>query len=142
MKMIMLTGLCLSLFTGSAFARIGETVKECNGRYGKPAYEMKKDKYLVYKKSKFLIYVHFHKGRASRIVYQGKITDETIKTLQKANSDLVWRMTEPNLWLTSNDSIISHHTPKNFRLTVMTMEFFKHLKKEESAHDKKRLEGL
>ena len=86
--------LLLVAFTSSAFARLGETLQQCEQRYGKPAQSDATS--LTFQKSGFFLIVYFFEGKCDKITYRkveqnalGKgveISDNELSQLMQLNA--------------------------------------------------------
>jgi hypothetical protein len=93
MRALLTTLASLILLTGLASARIGETLQECEARYGpiierRPAELVGSDpEMVVFSKATVTVMVEFREGRAWHIVYRKKsLTALEIEALLKADS--------------------------------------------------------
>jgi hypothetical protein len=119
MKLMSKTGVtlgCLWIGCTLAGARIGDTEKQCEERYGKARpFPMEKSLY-GYCKSPFLLMLHFSGGRCDHVAYikaddstpeiREEISEDEQYTLRKANGgEKAWKKSP-----TSNDRMIRFET--------------------------------
>jgi len=148
---VVLVGLLL-LLPSTTFARIGETLTQCEARYGK-ADRTDKDTGVVYfLKGGFYIMVDFHQGKAEAVGYKkeqgGKeMSDNEIETLLKANGeDKKWKRIESitikQQWRTEDGLLVAVYYPVDNILLVGTQEGLARFRTEKKAKEDKKLEGF
>ena len=142
---------------GTASARIGETKKECEKRYGKAVRELS-DTAVMFLKNGFYVTVIFRDGKAGAVKYQRtaaavvvlgeKLTDDEINTFLEVNaSGKKWldkiRLSEMemDIWYTEDESLRAVYM-KDHRLVVITKECIDTLNDGIKREIKEMLEGF
>ena len=73
-----------------AQARIGETEKQCEERYGKPIQTDKEDSIHIYRKGEFVVAAQFHEGKCDYIVFHKRREDGLGERPERA-AESQWR---------------------------------------------------
>ena len=131
---------------GVVEARIGETVEECEKRYGKP--KVTPDHHF-YKKNGYNIAISFHKGKAHSITYgkisKDKISEHEVLILLKANkSDGKWEK-ENGIGKTdwTNGNLSARNTRMGSKtLVILTDEWLDLLIEKSKQEETKQLQGF
>jgi hypothetical protein len=87
------------IFPWSAHSRIGETLNECEARYGNPL-EVKRDAALFLKNG-MSVYVHFVSGKVDEIAYYKKDSKDSKKSVCPTDAEvriLVQANAQDTLW--------------------------------------------
>jgi len=147
-----LFALLLAIST-SAVARIGETPKECEKRYGPRA--SSSDEGDLFEKGEFVILITFFEGKADRIAYgkkkdkrgqHGEFSDNEIEQLLKANSGgREWKKTPTSprsQWLTVDEELIAGYGGPPYSLVIFTKAYSKRSSAESKEKEIKNLEGF
>ena len=103
LKMMMKTITILMMLASLSFARVGETIEECNARYGDGDYIEGEHK-MIYKKGDYTVGVYFATGKAIAVSYyreKGVDLDSIeITTFLEANEQSKkWTKGSSNLWI-------------------------------------------
>ena len=156
MKFPHLIVLALGLFcVPDTFARLGETVAECQQRYGTAT---KVDsKTLTFDKAGYFIVISFFEGKADSIAYTKlktdgngtpiKISDNEIDQLMKLHSgDLEWKKREVisinDEWETSQRDFFAYYDKLHNFLIITTKGFVERNNAEKKAKEDKAIKGL
>ena len=146
----------------SAFARIGETIEQCNQRYGqcKQRYgqpDKPTEQYVDFLKAPFKIIVHFYQGKADRVTYRmieendlgegADISDNEIEQLLKLNgADRQWKrrvvISMDRYWETQDGRLIAYYKTFEHYLAITTKEFCERVAAETKQKEDKALEGF
>ncbi len=143
------------LFPAAAFARIGETLAQCETRYGK-AYNTE-GSMSAFRKGGLLIGVVFYQGKADVVYYEkeernivnlaAEMSENEIETLLKANGgDKKWKksavISMDKHWQTEEGELFANYTTIRSQLTVCTREYLEREFEKTKAKEKKQLEGF
>ena len=150
MKFPHLIVLALGLFcVPDTFARLGETVAECEQRYGTAT---KLDsKTFSFKKAGFAMMITFFEGKADSITYVKEdlshISENQQSQLRKLHSaDLEWTKSKDistnNEWNTPQNEFWSHYYTVEKLLVVGTRGWVERLDAEKKAKEDKAIKGL
>ncbi len=126
----------LLMSTQSSHAQIGETLQQCEARYGSEI-RRQTDGLKWFRQAGFVIVIHFYEGRADRIWYAkgtsntadvyNELSDIEIQSLLKRNSgDRQWIAEDPMLpakgWHLQDNSIYAQYTHLHNYLFVLTAD--------------------
>jgi hypothetical protein len=141
-----------------AQARIGETEKQCEERYGKPVRVMKDKSSLAYAKAPMLLLLHFTDGRCDEISYvradesTPEIRTELSETerdfLQRANGgSRKWKKSSASsdttiCFETSDGELGSLYSIASRTLLITTHEAYKRFYDQAKAQEKNDLKGF
>jgi hypothetical protein len=148
MKKFLFAILIASLCT-QAFARLGETEKQCTERYGKPAHQLIAEKPATsswqYEKDGFTIHVQFINGKAASISYRSHedaLSDQAVAAFLKSNSDdKIWPA-DGYRRVRSDGKAVAQIVGFNQGLEISTKDWIDALAALKAAEEKKRLEGF
>jgi hypothetical protein len=140
-----------------AQARIGETEKQCEERYGKPG-ETHQDKSMqLYAKGDLVVLAHFYEGKCDYILYrkaerdqQGKakeLSENERDLLLKANAgSRVWVAAGSKgtavAFLTEDEEFQAQYDLYGHTLSVSTRDAVKRKQDEKKAEEEKKLKGF
>lgn len=129
------------------FARIGETLAQCDARYGNGG-GMVLDEYSTFKKDGLAVLAHFYQGRVDYITYTkeaGVLLGFEIEKLLEANGgNRKWENRGPSpdcrLWATTDNALTAFLAVEGNSLSISTKEFEERLAAQRRADAKKYLE--
>jgi hypothetical protein len=140
-----------------AHARIGETLRECEVRYGSPIYappaEHPAEDKRIYKKGDFTIVIWFLHNKAASITFfktdQSVIAELDCVSLLNANDPgtnaLDWDITnhpDSEIWIRLNHSMFAIYDKEKRTFNVRTGEYQTALVAAEEAQRKQKLQGF
>ena len=141
-------------------ACIGETEREYGRKYGDPFHiepsEDGRDSLQGWKKSSFLIMVHFHEGRADWVNYQKSSTEDSdppeqmssneIQILLGKNSSSRWipvnDTSSSMTWKTEDNSLVGTYDERKKSLMIVSKGSVERLLAKKRAAEVKNLQGL
>jgi hypothetical protein len=130
------------------FARVGETLAQCEARYGKGT-EYGDAETCIFSKAGISVGVHLYQGKVDQIAYwkeEGTFSTSETEAFLKANcSNKRWIKADGGSWTTEDRGIVaslSLGTDGKGYLVISTKEFDERREKDEKAEEKKRLEGF
>lgn len=142
------------IMTGKA--HLGETPLQCQIRYGDPISQS--EDVTVYKKSGFIIAVHFYEGKADRLAYvheeanqlgfHKEFSENEIEILKKTMVDQPWTKVESKFgshtWQSKDGLAYCSYEPlsKERMLAFLTSDCVKREEKETKSQEAKNLQGL
>jgi hypothetical protein len=153
-KLLLIHILALATFS-SAEARIGDTLQECQTRYGAPTKTAKP--HVYFKKGAFVIVVTFFEDKVDFIGYWkveqnilGKsvvCSENEIEQLQKANGgERVWKKREvistDREWQTEDGELSSFYKTFDNNLVIVTKGCWERAAAAKKAKENKSLEGF
>ncbi len=145
--------IALAVAVASASARIGETLEECQARYGKPVSAAKPGEMVAFYKDDIFLGVSFFEGKADLIIFTKKagqrtvhFTDEEIEMLLKANGHgQKWSKVPGSAlkarWITDDGSVAAESDPEG-ELTMMTRAHIERSNAVRKSQAEKSLKGF
>ncbi len=123
------------------FGGIGETAAVCGERYGEPKVVKPEEQRVVFLQGSVAIIVHFNKGVCDYMAIgyvpdqgsgvQRELTDDEQSKLMNANGGgKKWKADKkqvvPGLfaWVTEDNEVLAHYSPKTKSLHLYTLEAF------------------
>ena len=147
--------LVLLAFATTATARIGETLAQCQVRYGKEI--RRADGRAVFIKTGFYIMVSFYEGKADSILFRKveqnildipvEISPNEMQNLLKQNGGgKTWKETNEILmgssWATEDGGLLAGYHAMEHILYIFTLDFSLRGIAERKAKEDKKLEGF
>lgn len=144
---------------GPAHARIGETLEECQARYGSATEHSKSEGISLFKKSGYIVtcmvtygkvsVIVFNKEKQRESVFNPPLSDEEISTLQKANSGgSEWEETtgqfehSKRTWKSKDGKLISIYDTVKNTMSFMTMEVIQKTLQSTKDKDQEKLKDF
>jgi hypothetical protein len=156
LKIVLVFG-CLSIGCAVTQARIGETDKQCEERYGKPIETEKGQSWQVYQKADLFLLAHFHEGVCDSIMFRKveATADGTAKELSENERELLlkanggrneWKTVERKgvtvILQTDDGRLQAQYDTRAHSLTIFTREAVRREKDAEKAEEEKKLKGF
>lgn len=136
------------------YARIGETEKQCEERYGKPEETDRDGSRKIYRKSDMVVLAHFHEGICDYIMFS-KVERDEPKELSENERDLllkangagngwkkVGRSGGTTVFETTGGEFRAQHDLVSQSLTIFTRESAKRKQDAKKAEEEKKLKGF
>lgn len=141
-------------FASTAVARIGETLEQCQVRYGKgiPA-----DGRFLFRKAGFYIIIEFYDGKADMIAFRkveknilgisAPISDNEIQNLLKQNGGgQTWKKAEEVMfdsgWRTEDEKLLAAYSMMEHFVGIFTLDHSLRETAKKKAKEDKKLEGF
>jgi hypothetical protein len=154
-KLLPVAGLLTLLTASQCFARIGETFRECEKRYGKC--QKRTPEMSIFEKNGISIGIRYYENKADFILYRKSeetaahvpipFSDTEIEILLNSNSgEKKWKAGDVTStardWVTEDGALLARYTLMDNSLTIITKVYKDRFEAEEKIKQQKNLKGF